>query len=180
MFNGKVLHGNQMDSVYTLGKGTYVPRSTSIKVCIFTKKIKNCGLGMRSSKKANVHMHLKVLLSKLLQLFGSLTDQSPKRNNNKKIYIYISETKSKKQIKGKGNNVYKIRYNLYIISIIKKLNLSVKTIALIHRTSSDRVTRTSIYYSLFFSDMLCDSRSLFLFRDPHILPTSYGYISTLF
>lgn len=102
MFNGKVLHGNQMDSVYTLGKGTYVPRSTSIKVCIFTKKIKNCGLGMRSSKKANVHMHLKVLLSKLLQLFGSLTDQSPKRNNNKKKkYIYI-RNQVKKADQGEG------------------------------------------------------------------------------
>ena len=102
MFNGKVLHGNQMDSVYTLGKGTYVPRSTSIKVCIFTKKIKNCGLGMRSSKKANVHMHLKVLLSKLLQLFGSLTDQSPKRNNKKKyIYIYI-RNQVKKADQGEG------------------------------------------------------------------------------
>lgn len=120
MFNGKVLHGNQMDSVYTLGKGTYVPRSTSIKVCIFTKKIKNCGLGMRSSKKANVHMHLKVLLSKLLQLFGSLTDQSPKRNNNKKKKIYIYQKPSQKsRSRGRGTMSIKLDTTFILFQSLK-------------------------------------------------------------
>lgn len=68
---------------------------------------------MRESPKKQMFMHLKaLLLSKLLQLFGSLTDQSPKRNKNKRrqfcLNTYISETKSKKQIKGKGTMSIKL------------------------------------------------------------------------
>lgn len=124
-FNGKVLHGNQMDSVYALGKGTYVPRSTSIKVYIFTKKIKNCGLGMRSSKKANVHTHLKVLLSKLLQLFGSLTDQSPKHNkkNKKKVFLlgrHIYQKPSQKsRSRGRGTMSIKLDTTFILFQSLK-------------------------------------------------------------